>query len=357
MRRALQLAWKGEGRTAPNPPVGAVLVKNGVATGEGFHKKAGGPHAEIVALKKARGAARGADLFLTLEPCCHHGRTPPCTEALIESGVRRVVIGSRDPNPLVSGKGIRRLKSAGIEIVTGVLKSETDSLIEPFTHFMQTGLPFVSLKAAMSLDGKIATAGGESKWITGAQARHFVHQLRNRVDAILVGANTVIQDNPRLSARQGAKRERFPLRVVIDPRQRVPLASQLFQDAGEHPVVSITRPVKNRARRNALERLGVEVVELAGAGNVIPFRKILKILGDKNILHLLIEGGGEVNAHALKAAIVNKVYWFIAPVFIGGKSAPGALGGEGIRKLKDAWHLKNASVQQLGNDFLIEGDL
>lgn len=356
MQRALALARKGEGRTSPNPPVGAVLVKNGRVVGEGFHRKAGGPHAEVAALKKAGPAAKGADLFLTLEPCCHHGRTPPCTEALIERGVRRVFVGARDPNPMVSGKGIRKLKAAGIAVETGILKKECEGLIEFFAKFIRTGSPYVILKSAQSLDGKIATAGGESQWITGPQARKRGHQLRARVDAILVGVETVIQDNPRLTGRPSPKQERHPLRVVIDPNLRVPLGARIFTAMPDTRAAVVTTPGEH-PKKKRLKKMGVFLVEIPAKGGTIPFKKILRALAEMDVVSVLVEGGGETHSRILKEKLVDRVMWFLAPVLIGGKNAPSSIGGEGMKKLQDALRLKNMRVERVGPDLLIEGDL
>lgn len=356
MQRSITLARRGEGLTMPNPIVGAVLVKQGKVVGEGYHARAGGPHAEIVALKKAKGRARGADLFITLEPCCHHGRTPPCTDALIESGVRRVFIGVRDPNPLVSGKSMRKLRAAGIEVETGILKKECAGLIEYFTKFIRTGLPFVILKAAVSLDGKIATAGGESKWITGPEARKRGHQLRAKVDAILVGADTVIKDNPQLTGRPSPMHEWYPMRVVVDPNMRVPLKSRIFDFLPHHAVAVVTTP-EEHPKKNRLKKLGVFLIEIPLKRGTIPFRKILLELAKLNCTSVLVEGGGETHSRILKEKMADRVMWFLAPVLIGGKDAPSSIGGEGIKKLKDAWRLKNMRMEHLGPDILIEGDL
>ncbi len=357
MRRAIELARKGEGRTSPNPPVGAVIVKQGKILAEGYHLRAGGPHAEIEALKKAGKKAKGATLVVTLEPCCHFGKTPPCTDAIIEAGIREVLIGARDPNPIVCGKGSRKLKAAGIKVESWILKKEVGRLIESFCKFINTGQPFVTLKAATSLDGKIATSTGESKWITGVKARQVVHDLRNRMDAILVGAGTVVKDDPRLSARVKGKKEYFPLRIVIDPNQRIPLSSQLFQTAVDHPVISVTRPYSNSKRKKALEKLGVELIEIAGKSRRIDFQKILQSLGGRGIVNLMIEGGAEVNALALQSGIVDKVVWFIAPKLIGGREAKSGFDGNGIQTINDAITLKEMTVTQIGEDLMLEGYL
>ncbi len=357
MRRAIELARKGEGRTSPNPVVGAVIVKGNKVLAEGYHKKAGGPHAEIEALKKAGKKAKGATLIVTLEPCCHFGKTPPCTDAIIKAGIRRVLIGARDPNPKVAGKGIKKLKEARVIVEPGLLKKEADRLVAPFSKFIKTGHPYVTLKAATSLDGKIATSSGESQWITGVKARQMVHGLRNRTDAILVGAGTAVKDDPRLSARLKGRKEYFPLRVVVDPSLRVPLSSQLFQSAKEGPVISIARPSKNVAKKKKLEKLGVEVIEVPGKSRFIELKKILNILGQRGIVNLMIEGGSQLNALALESGIVDKVVWFLAPVLIGGRDAKSGFDGKGIPKLEDSLRLKEMTVTPVGDDLMLEGYL
>ncbi len=356
MRRALVLARKGEGKTSPNPTVGAMIVKHGKVLAEGYHKRAGGPHAEIEALGKAGNKAKGATLVVTLEPCGHFGKTPPCTEAIIEAGIRDVLIGVRDPNPEVRGRGVRKLKAAGLKVETGILKGECQTLIEYFSKFIQSGKPYVILKSAVSLDGKIATAKGESKWITGPKARQRVHQLRAQVDAILVGAQTVIQDNPSLTARPSPKNKCYPTRVLLDPNLRISLKAKVFNNAQTERVVVVTRP-GHGARKNTLIKMGVLVIEILEKRGTIPFEKILKELGKMDIVSLLIEGGGETSSRILNERAVDRVMWFMAPIIIGGRDAIGAVGGIGVQKLKSAWRLKNLKVEQVDQDILIEGEL
>ena len=356
MRRAVALARRGEGQTAPNPPVGALVIKGRRILSEGYHRRAGAPHAEIEALRRAGAQARGATLVVTLEPCCHFGRTPPCTEAILQAGIARVWVGVRDPNPRVAGKGLRRLKSAGLSVDTGILEAECRRLIAPFACFIRKGRPWVTLKTAASLDGKIATARGESRWITGSRARARVHELRSRVDAILVGAGTVVADDPRLTARPRGRRERFPMRVVVDPHHRVPVRARVFANARTQRVVCFTGR-GSRRRQEALRALGVEVVPLREKRGVLDFQDILRCLAQRDVMHLLIEGGSRVNALALQAGVVDHVVWFLAPRLIGGETAPGAVGGAGIPSLEKAWKLKRVSLERVGEDWLIEGDL
>lgn len=351
------MAGKAAGRTSPNPLVGAVIVKNGRVIAEGYHKKAGRPHGEIEALRKAGKRARGAQMFVNLEPCCHQGRTPACTGAIIESGLREVFVGMRDPNPLVGGKGVRRLKRAGVAVHNGLLNKECRQLNEAFIKYIQTGQPFVILKSALSLDGKIATATGESQWITGPEARERVHRLRDQVDAILVGAGTVLKDNPRLTTRLKKGKGRNPARVILDADAKIPLKARVFQHAKRDRVVYVTTHKASAARLNRLRRAGVDFHVLNEVNSRISLKKMIKILGDMEISSLLLEGGSGLNASALKAGIVDKVVLFLAPMIIGGVTAPGAVGGPGIKNLKQALQIKNLTVTPVGADWMVEGYL
>ncbi len=357
MRRALELARRAEGRTSPNPMVGALIVNRGRVVGTGFHEKAGSGHAEIAALKEAGSRARGADLILNLEPCCHFGRTPPCTEAIVAAGLRRVVIGMRDPNPAVRGKGIRLLRKRGIEVVTGVLREECERLNEAFSKFIRTRRPYVILKSALSLDGKIATACGESKWISGPPARAIVHQMRNRVDAIMVGAGTVLADDPRLTARLGKGKGRHPSRVILDNEGLVPLTARVFHNSDTQRVLYVGAPGLPAAREKTLRKKGVEVLLLKEKRGVVDLDLLMKKLGEREVVSILIEGGAEVNASALQAGIVDKVIFFLAPMILGGKNAPGAIAGQGVRRLQNAFKIKNWKIDRVGEDLMIEGYL
>ncbi len=354
MQQAIALAEKGQGRTSPNPLVGAVLVRRGKVVGAGFHKKAGGPHAEIAALRQAGGKAKGADLYVNLEPCCHTGKTPPCTRALLDAGIRHAYIGMRDPNPLVCGKGIRALKKAGIGVTTGILKKQCEALNAVFVKFIQTGEPYVILKSALSLDGKIATHTGESKWITGAKARRHVHRMRERADAILVGAGTVLKDNPSLTVRLGQKHPRHPVRVVVDRRHRIPLNANVFQNAAAETVILACGMKPDAARMKALHAQGVEVLSVKENRFGVDLKDLMRKLGERQITSVLFEAGGAINASALEAGIVDKVVFFIAPAIIGGNRAPGPVGGAGIDKIENTLRLKNMTVTQVGEDWMIE---
>ncbi|AEF93934.1 riboflavin biosynthesis protein RibD [Desulfotomaculum nigrificans CO-1-SRB] len=355
MQMALELARKARGRTSPNPMVGAVVVKDGQVVGQGWHAKAGTAHAEVVALADAGEQARGATVYVTLEPCCHHGRTGPCTEALLKAGVKRVVAAMTDPNPLVAGKGLAILRDAGVEVQVGVLESEARQLNEIFIKYITTGRPFVVLKAATSLDGKIATATGESKWITGAAARTEGHRLRDIYDAILVGVNTILADDPALTTRLPEGRGKDPIRVVVDSTARTPTSARvLIQQSAAHTIIATTEAAPAE-RRASLMAAGAEVLVVPGQGPRVDLVKLMELLGQRQITSVLIEGGGKINGSALAAGIVDKVAWFLAPKIIGGDAAPGPVRGAGIMSLNDATKLYNVSLQRVGEDILITG--
>ena len=357
MRQALKLALRGQGKTSPNPLVGAVLVRRGKVVGMGFHKKAGGPHAEIIALRQAGNKARGADLYVNLEPCCHTGKTPPCTDALLAAGLKRVFIGMRDPNPLVSGRGIWALKKGGIGVTTGILRNECKALNAAFLKFIQTGEPYVILKSALSLDGKIATRTGESKWITGPKARRKGHELRDGVDAILVGAGTVLKDNPFLTVRLGKSTSRHPVRVVIDRRHRIPLNANVFKNAQSQKVILVCGKKLSASRKQALSAQGIEILAVRENRSGVDLTHLMRKLGERQITSVLIEAGGEINASALQTGIVDKIVFFVAPMIIGGNRALGPVGGRDIEKLENALRLKNMKVTPVGEDWMIEATL
>jgi diaminohydroxyphosphoribosylaminopyrimidine deaminase/5-amino-6-(5-phosphoribosylamino)uracil reductase len=357
IRRTLALAKKAEGLTSPNPMVGAVIIKNGQVISEGYHKKAGGPHAEIEALKKAGSKAKGSNLYVNLEPCCITGRTAPCTQAIIKSGIKKVFIGMRDPNPKVSGGGIKILKRSGIEIISGILQEECKKLNENFIKFITTKKPFVILKSAISLDGKIATRSGESQWISCSESRRTVHQLRSKVDAIMAGTGTVLKDDPILTARLGKKQVKQPIRVILDNQSLIPLTKKVFQNASSEKVIYVTSNKIPSSREKRLGKMGVDVCILKEKNKSVSLSQLMKYLGRQEISSVLIEGGSELSASALKEGIIDKVILFVAPIIIGGKLSPSVIGGDGTARLKDAWKIKNLTVQQSGSDFLIEGYL
>ena len=348
MRLALELAHKGEGETNPNPIVGAVVVKDGRIVGEGYHHRFGGPHAEVFALDEAGDEAHGATLYVTLEPCSHHGKTPPCTERIIAAKIARVVIACRDPNPLVNGHGIERMRAAGIEVTEGVLEEEARRANEIFFKFITTGRPFVQLKLAESLDGKIATRTGDAKWISGADSRVEVHCLRRRFAAILVGVGTAIADDPRLNVRHVAGKD--PLRIVLDGRGRIPLAATLLCGEGRTIVVTATMA---REKEAALLALGAEVWRLPEKEGCVALPAFLRRLGEEKIDSLLVEGGGETAAAFLEADLVDKVAFFIAPILIGGRAATPAIGGAGAEQVSEALHLRRIEIERIGEDLLV----
>ena len=351
------LASKACGRTSPNPMVGAVIVRNGKIVGEGYHQKAGDAHAEIHALNQAKELAEGAAMYVTLEPCCHWGRTPPCTESVIRAKLATVFVAMTDPNPRVAGNGIRQLEAAGISIQVGICEEESRQLNEVFIKYITTQCPFVILKSAISLDGKIATASGESQWITSEASRLKGHEVRAQVDAILVGVGTVLQDNPSLTVRLPERQNEDPLRIVVDSSGRTPLDAKIFNpdsNAGALIVVTESAPLE---RIEALKSAGANVLTIEEEGGRVCLRALMRALGQMEITSVLIEGGGEINAAALHAGIVDKVMFFVAPKLIGGKNAPGLIGGVGIARLAEALELRDVKTSQIGADFLIEGYL
>lgn len=354
MRRALHLAQKGCGWVAPNPMVGAVLVKNGQAIGEGWHQKYGGPHAERHALANCTADPRGATLYVTLEPCCHHGKQPPCTEAILQAGIRRVVVGSGDPNPLVAGKGIAALRANGVEVTEGVLQAECQKLNEVFFHYIQTKRPFVVMKYAMSLDGKIAAYTGKSQWITGETARQYVQTQRARYTGIMVGVGTLLADDPLLTCRlPGAK---SPVRIVCDTHLRTPHASRLVKTAGQFPTILATC-CREPARQAPYRAAGCEILYVPEQNGHIDLAALMELLGQKGIDSILLEGGGTLHWAALQSGIVQKVQAYIAPKLLGGQNAKTPIEGQGVPCPDDAFAVQNMHLTPLGEDFLLEGEV
>ena len=347
MKLCLRLAMKGKGFVSPNPLVGAVIVKEGEIVGKGFHPRFGAPHAEVFAIKEAGEKARDATLYVNLEPCCHYGKTPPCTKAIIEAGIKRVVVGMIDPNPLVNGKGVEELRGKGIEVEVGVLEEKARRLNEAYAKFIKEKIPFVILKMAQSLDGKIATKSGESKWITGERARRLVHKLRSEYDAVLVGANTVLLDNPSLSAH-GMGRD--PKRIVLDGEGRVPPEAQVFRPGVERLV--FTTDASSPNWRKALEERGVEVV--VSEGERVDIKGLLEELGKRGIASVLVEGGGETAGAFLEAGMVDKILFFIAPIIIGGREAKTSVEGNGCQNLQQVIKLDYQIIRRIESDILIE---
>jgi diaminohydroxyphosphoribosylaminopyrimidine deaminase/5-amino-6-(5-phosphoribosylamino)uracil reductase len=353
---ALRLAEKGRGRTSPNPMVGAVVVKGGRVIASGWHRRAGEPHAEAIALRKAGKAARGATLFVTLEPCSHtNKRTPPCSPLVIASGVKRVVIAMIDPNPRVSGGGIKAIRKAGIEVVTGVLEQEARKLNEAFIKHVTRRVPFVTLKIAQTLDGKIATASGESKWITGEEARREGHVLRDRSDAILVGINTVVKDDPSLTARIPGGRD--PARIIVDSKLTIPLAAKAVTQSSTARTIVATTPDAPKTKIEKLQAAGVDVLVIKDSWGRVDLKDLMKKLGKRDILSVLIEGGAEVHASALKDGIVDKVVLFIAPLLMTGRDSICSIGGTSPVKLTHALKLRDVTTRFVGQDLMVEGYL
>ena len=358
MQEALALAAQARGRTSPNPMVGSIVVKDGRVVGRGSHIKAGAPHGEVVALEDAGVQAKGATLYITLEPCCHYGggkRTPPCTRAIIAAGIRRVVAAMRDPNPLVSGQGLEELRQAGIAVKLSVLETEAAALNEVFIKYITTKRPFVLLKVAASLDGKIATVTGESRWITNERSRLLVHQLRDQVDAVMVGINTVLRDDPLLTTRLPGGGGRDPMRIVVDTHLRIPCEARLLAASATACTLIATSPAAPTDKRLQLEGAGAKILVVEGDGPGIPLGPLMDQLGAMQVTSILLEGGGELHCSALRAGIVDKVLYFLAPKLIGGRSAPMAIGGQGFARLEEAVSLERMQVRQLDGDLLIEG--
>ena len=363
MKQALRLAARGRGTTSPNPVVGAVIVSKGKVVGTGYHKQAGGPHAEIHALHKAKSRARGSTLYVTLEPCCHTGkRTPPCVPRLIEAGIHRVVVAMRDPNPRVSGRGIRQLRQAGLNVEAGCLQKDAEQLNEAYVHWIKTGRPFVILKTAMTLDGKIATASGESKWITGPKAREHVHRLRRQVDAILVGINTVLKDDPQLTVRLPGKTNhpktvRQPIRVILDSRLRTPMTARVLQSTHENSTLIFTTHQAPKKKIEQLHAKGADVIVLPQKGERVSMGACLQYLGKKGVTSLMVEGGSEINAVFLRSGLVNRLMLYIAPAILGGQDAKSWVGGNSPKHLSGKAMVSDVTIQRLGQDILIAGDV
>ena len=354
MHRALELARMSVGETSPNPPVGAVVVRDGRIVGEGRTQPAGEAHAEIVALRQAGELARGATLYVTLEPCSHYGRTPPCTDAIVAAGVVEVRASMADPNPQVGGRGLEALRKAGIAVTVGEGQEEAEELAAPHTMFITTGMPLVTLKFAMSLDGKIATRTGDSKWITGEESRRYVHELRARSDAIMAGIGTALADDPQLTARDENDRplRKQPLRVVVDSRGNLPPdAAMLAQPGGTLVAVSEI----SQSRRNALESAGAEVFVAPTGNGRVDLRALLAELGRREITSVFVEGGGALAGSLFDARLAHRVVAFVAPVIIGGDRALSPIGGQGATLMSDAIPLSGVKIERFGADFAVIG--
>lgn len=354
MNLALELARRGMGWTSPNPMVGAVLVKDGKIIGQGWHTRYGELHAEREALKACTQSPAGATLYVTLEPCCHQGRQPPCTQAILDAGITRVVVGSDDPNPLVAGKGLEILREHGIQVETGMCKGACDALNQVFFHFITTRRPYVVLKYAMTMDGKIATRTGASKWVTGEEARRRVHQDRHRYRAILAGGGTVLADDPLLTCRMEGGRN--PIRVICDTQLRTPLTSQIVRTAKEVPTILATA-CTDQERRTAYEAAGCRVWVLPEREGHVDLTALMDRLGAENIDSVLLEGGGTLNWSALEQGLVQKVQAYIAPKLFGGGAAKSPVEGLGVATPDQAVRLKHTTITPLGDDFLLESEV
>lgn len=354
MRLALELARRGRGWTSPNPMVGAVIVKDGRIIGRGWHERCGQPHAERNALASCAEDPRGAVMYVTLEPCCHHGRQPPCTDAILEAGIRRVAVGSGDPNPLVAGKGIGILRDHGVEVVEDVLREECDKLNEIFFHYIQTKRPFVVMKYAMTMDGKIAAYTGASKWVTGEKARAHVQEQRHRCAAIMVGVGTVLADDPLLTCRLEGGRD--PVRVICDTHLRTPLTAQVVTTAKEVPTIVATCCM-DQERRRAYQDAGCRVLTVAERDGHVDLRELMERLGREELDSVLLEGGGTLNWAALECGVVQKVQAYIAPKLFGGREAKTPVEGLGVPSPEGAFRLKNTEITRLGGDFLMESEV
>lgn len=361
MEEALRLARRCLGRTAPNPAVGAVVVRDGAIAGRGATQPPGGPHAEVMALAEASDAARGATLYVTLEPCCHHGRTPPCTDTIIAAGIARCVAAVSDPFPFVNGNGITRLRNAGITVDVGLMRREAADLNAGFFTRVRTGRPRVLAKYAMTLDGRIATRSGHSRWITGEEARLAVHQLRDQVDAILVGAGTISADNPALTTRlpdelAGAGGSHHPLRIIVDGRGSSPLTALVFDPALPGQTLVVTTATAPPEWSSALADQGTGV-EICGSGPLLDLGDLLDRLGQRGLTSLLVEGGSQLHGAFFDAGLVDHVVAFIAPVVVGGAAAPGPVGGAGVATMAEGFRLREVRLQRLGDDVLVAGEV
>jgi len=356
MARALELAARGRGLTSPNPMVGAVVVRDGQVVGEGFHRRAGSEHAEIEALARAGAQARGATLYVALEPCVHQGRTPPCAPVLLESGLSRVVVAVLDPNPKVNGRGVQALREAGVSVTVGVLGEEARALNRVFFTYMLRARPFVTMKAAMTLDGKIAAWDRSSRWISGEESRQVAHRMRAEADAIVVGIGTVLEDDPELTVRTGRDWPKEPYRIIVDSHLRLPLDARLFSAGTRSRILVATTDLASQDRVDALQGREVPVLACPARDGRVDLVALTKRLAEMDITTLLLEGGSSLNAAFLEASLVDRVVFFVAPKIVGGARALGPVGGDG-RSLKEAFRVANLSVRSVGDDLLVEGDI
>ena len=352
MERALELAKKGTGKVNPNPLVGAIIVKNGEIIGEGYHECYGEAHAERNAVKNANESVEDSTIYVTLEPCAHYGKTPPCVDLIIEKKFKKVVIGMLDPNELVAGKSIEKLEKNGVEVVVGVKEEECKKLNEIFIKYTTSKSPFVILKSGMSLDGKIATYSGKSKWITSKESREDAQNLRNRLNSIMVGVNTVITDDPELTCR--INNDKKLIRIVVDTNLRIPLDSKVINNKDKLTIIATTLN-SNENKKQALRDLGIKVIEVSEKNNKVNLKELLRKLGQEGIDSVLIEGGGTLNFSALEENIVDKVIFYIAPKILGGENSKSCIAGIGFSELNQAVNLKDISYRKIGEDLVVEG--
>ena len=357
MAKALELAEKGRGTTSPNPMVGALVIKNRSIIGQGYHEKAGTDHAEIIALKQAGMDAAGATLYVTMEPCCHYGKTPPCTQAIIEAKVAEVYISTLDPNPLVSGKSIKALNEAGIRTYVGSCEKEARKINEAYIKYITTGRPFVIAKFAMSIDGKIATKTGNSKWISSDSCRKYVHMLRHCADMVMVGVNTIIKDDPRLTARgcngKGGQTKQQPIRLVVDSKGKTPVDAQLFKQPGK-TMLAVIKPFSSD-NQFKYGKTGAEIIELSEEDGMVNLDEMMQVLGKKQVVTILTEGGSSLLGSLFDRKLVDKVLTFVAPIVIGGSRARTAIGGKGVNEIEEAFRLKNVEIHTFSNNVLMSG--
>jgi riboflavin biosynthesis protein RibD len=355
MQRALELAAKGIGYTNPNPLVGAVIVKNGKIIGEGYHEVCGSNHAEVNAFKNATEDVRGATMYVTLEPCSHYGKTPPCANAIVQKGIKKVVIGLKDPNPLVAGRGIQILRDNNIEVITGVMEEEGRELNEIFLKYITTKVPFCILKTAMTLDGKIAAYTGDSKWITNEFSRKYVHALRHRVSGIMVGIGTILADDPFLNTRLDSGNGSDPTRIIVDSSTRIPLEAKVLHIESKAKTIIVATELADKNKIKALEDIGAEIIITPLKNNRVDLTYLMKALGERGIDSVLLEGGSELNYSAIEEGIVDKVNAFIAPKIIGGRGAKTPIGGVGKAVMSEAISIENIQIHSFGDDVMLEG--
>ena len=355
MRRALELAARGIGTTSPNPMVGAVIVKSGRVIAEGFHKKAGADHAEIAAFKKAKGRAKGATMYVSLEPCSHFGKTPPCTDAILLAGIKKVVVAARDPNPLVAGKGIAKLKRAGIAVTVGDSQNEAKRLNEPYTKFVTKKMPFVTIKAAVSLDGKIAASAGHSAWISNEKSRKKVHEMRAEADVVMIGVNTLLKDDPRLNVRL-ARPVKQPIRLIVDTHLKTKVTAKIFRTKGGTVWIA-AGPGASKKKADALVKKGGVVIRVGLLKNRVNLKLLMKELARRGIVNVLLEGGGELLTSAVEERLVDRAAFFYAPLLLGGDGAYCVYHGKGQKRVQNGVKLKEVTFEQFDDNILVQGEV